>query len=370
MGAFLLASGALLVPAAWAAASDLSLEPGARGAALFSAAALAPGHPVSRCVAVTASNPDGAPADARLYGSVSGALATGLLFRVELGTGGSYDSCSGFTGTSAFSGTLADFGALHNDFASGLRQTTATATYRFTVEVSDDQQWQGLSASTQFVWEAQLEDAAAAPTPSPSPSPSPSVSPSPAPAPTGGPTSPAVPGTPGPGPDPGPGRDVGPGTGAAPGLPAEQLPPAAGDGLSGAAPPSPSDSRAGSAPVDAALDTGAPAPLAEVPITWGRTPATAPSTVLERPRELAGAPAQGVLARAADRIVEALQTTARIAGQVAVTGARAAGMPVGLLALVVLFLATQDRIDRSDPRLRLSPLHAPHMLEFSPADPA
>jgi hypothetical protein len=45
-------------------------------------------------------------------------------------------------------------------------------------------------------------------------------------------------------------------------------------------------------------------------------------------------------------------------------------MPVGLMALVGLFLATQNRIDRSDPRLRSSPLHAPGVLEFLPADPA
>jgi hypothetical protein len=91
---------------------------------------------------------------------------------------------------------------------------------------------------------------------------------------------------------------------------------------------------------------------------------------LERPREIADEPARGVLVRAATQALAALQTAASFAGEAAVAGGRAAGMPIGLVMLVGLFLATQDRIDRSDPRLRLSPLHAPSMLPFLPAEPA
>jgi hypothetical protein len=91
---------------------------------------------------------------------------------------------------------------------------------------------------------------------------------------------------------------------------------------------------------------------------------------LERPRELAREPQQGAIARTATRVLETLRSSAVVAGQVASTGARAAGMPVGLVSLVALFLVTQDRIDRSDPRLRLSPLHAPSTLEFSAGDTA
>jgi hypothetical protein len=91
---------------------------------------------------------------------------------------------------------------------------------------------------------------------------------------------------------------------------------------------------------------------------------------LERPREVALEPAQGDLGRATTQVLEALRRAAALVGQVAGTGARATGLPVGLVSLVGLFLLTQDRIDRSDPRLRLSPLHAPALLEFLPADPA
>jgi len=302
----LLTSGALPVPSARAAGSDLLLDAGAQGSALFSSGALAPGRPVSRCVAVTASNASDSSAEVRLYAQVAGALAPGLLLRIELGSGGSYDDCSGFTGASVFSGTLADFGSQHPDLASGLAQATALATYRFTVELADDQRLQGLSATTQFVWEAQGEE------------PSTDAPPPPltagAAAPDNGPALPDAP--------------SGPGT------------PAPAPGVTDA--------------------TAAPGPSG----------AGAPGMPLQRPRTLSPEPEQGALARTATRVLEAVRNTALIAGQVAGTGARAAGMTAGLVALVALFLVTQDRIDRSDPRLELSPLHGPGMLEFSPADPA
>jgi hypothetical protein len=159
-----LLTSCLLVPSAWAAVSDLQLDPGARGGALFSAGAMAPGHPVSRCAAVTASNAAGSPADVRLYGRIVGALAPGTAADRRAGHRWLLRRLRRLHGDAAFTGTLADFGALHADYSTGLRQTTATATYRFTVELADDQQWQGLSATTQFLWEAQL-DSPAAPAP-------------------------------------------------------------------------------------------------------------------------------------------------------------------------------------------------------------
>jgi hypothetical protein len=110
--------------------------------------------------------------------------------------------------------------------------------------------------------------------------------------------------------------------------------------------------------------------VTDVAIAPGPSPADTPAMPLERPRTLDAQPERGVLVRTATRVVEGLRSTAAVVGHAATTGARAAGMPVGLMALVGLFLATQDRIDRSDPRLRSSPLHAPGMLEFLPADPA
>jgi hypothetical protein len=45
---------------------------------------------------------------------------------------------------------------------------------------------------------------------------------------------------------------------------------------------------------------------------------------------------------------------------------RNGGLPILLFALVLLFIAVQDRIDRNDPKLVLAPLHAHQNLAFRP----
>jgi len=44
--------------------------------------------------------------------------------------------------------------------------------------------------------------------------------------------------------------------------------------------------------------------------------------------------------------------------------------PAGLAVLVGIFLMLQDRIDRSDPKLALAPVHADPDLGFGPPDAA
>ena len=54
------------------------------------------------------------------------------------------------------------------------------------------------------------------------------------------------------------------------------------------------------------------------------------------------------------------------AGRVATEAAEGAAFPLILLALVILFLAIQDRIDRRDPKLAHAPVHASDDLVFGP----
>ena len=53
----------------------------------------------------------------------------------------------------------------------------------------------------------------------------------------------------------------------------------------------------------------------------------------------------------------------RVAAVASTTGA----MPVGLLALIGLFLLIQDRLDRRDPKLALAPVYADPGISFVPA---
>jgi hypothetical protein len=54
------------------------------------------------------------------------------------------------------------------------------------------------------------------------------------------------------------------------------------------------------------------------------------------------------------------------AGRVAAEATKRAAFPLVLLALVILFLAVQDRIDRRDPKLAQAPVHAGDDLDFGP----
>lgn len=130
------------------------------GTAMFTATNMSPGSPVVECIAVTYSG-DQLPAPVRLYGSTTGTLDTYLNTTIEVGTGGSFGDCTGFTPTSTlFNNTLANFAATHTDWASGLATFTAAAnptsrTFRFTIEVQDNPAAQGDTATADFTFEAQ-----------------------------------------------------------------------------------------------------------------------------------------------------------------------------------------------------------------------
>jgi hypothetical protein len=142
-------------------------------AELFSTAvnagSLAGGASVTRCVVVRYSG-SATPVDIRMYSanvSGNGTLAPYLTLLVERGTGGAYGSCSGFVGAATIFGadptpannTLLAFASVAN-WATGVGNWTAVSsptavTYQITFTVSMDPATFDLSASVDFVWEAQ-----------------------------------------------------------------------------------------------------------------------------------------------------------------------------------------------------------------------
>lgn len=130
------------------------------GSAMFSVTNMTPGSPVIECITITYSG-NQLPAPVRMYGTTTGGLATYLDTIIEIGTGGTFGDCTGFTPTSTlFNTTLADFSSTHTDWASGLATFTAPAnptsrTFRFTISVQDTPSAQGSSSTADFTFETQ-----------------------------------------------------------------------------------------------------------------------------------------------------------------------------------------------------------------------
>jgi len=127
------------------------------GNALFSSAAVTPGVPAVSCIVVSYEG-SLVPADVRLYGTSSGTLAPYLDTTIEVGTGGSFGDCTGFSSSATiFTDTLDN---LPVGWASGAAVFTATTnpetrTLRFTVDVQNVPAAQGEAASADFTFEAQ-----------------------------------------------------------------------------------------------------------------------------------------------------------------------------------------------------------------------
>jgi hypothetical protein len=133
--------------------------------ALFSASNLKPGSTGTKCIAVTST---GTLASAvKLYSTAAAttkALASYITVSINQGTGGSFGSCTGFTGgTSLYSGTLDNFGSTATSYATGVGTwaPTGTATESktfqviYTVSASAPDSTQGGTAALGFTWEAQ-----------------------------------------------------------------------------------------------------------------------------------------------------------------------------------------------------------------------
>jgi predicted ribosomally synthesized peptide with SipW-like signal peptide len=136
--------------------------------AMFSLANARPGAPETGCLQVSYTGSVATTA-LKLYGTVTGPLAGYVQLTVVRGTDPtpSFDACTTFTGDTTnyrglgagvlYSGTLAGYPA---DFTAGIADPLAVwtagqkASYRFTVEILDNNAAQGLSSTASFGWEA------------------------------------------------------------------------------------------------------------------------------------------------------------------------------------------------------------------------
>lgn len=129
------------------------------GSVLFNVNNLAPAQNRTNCI--TVSYTGSLAANVHLYGAASGSLAQYLDVVIDVGTGGSYNNCTGFTsGSTLYTGTLANFAATRTNFVNGLAgwngaTNPSSRTYRISVTLQDNNAAQGLSATADFTWEAQ-----------------------------------------------------------------------------------------------------------------------------------------------------------------------------------------------------------------------
>jgi hypothetical protein len=127
------------------------------GKTLFELPALQPGDVISNCITVT------------FRGSVfdevvglrfrgGGPLAPHLVTTIEIGRGGSFDSCDGFArDETLFRGSLAELHDLHGPSSPALdtfriERTPDTRTFRITFALDDAVDASGQDASTDFLW--------------------------------------------------------------------------------------------------------------------------------------------------------------------------------------------------------------------------
>jgi hypothetical protein len=154
----------------WATGS-VTLSDDDSGAAAFQITNATPGQTGSKCITVTSTS--SAPGVVKLYLARVGAqgLENNITVSTEIGTGGSFGSCTGFVPDSAAlpAQTLASAGAQYADYSTGVLPWTTTGaasgeskSYRVTwvFETSGMTQTavdalQGKSVSADVVWELQ-----------------------------------------------------------------------------------------------------------------------------------------------------------------------------------------------------------------------
>ena len=145
----------------WTAGS-VSLSDDDSGSALFSVTGLKPGSTGSKCIEVTYTG--NIASSVKLYTtalSYTGALGTYLDFTVELGTGGTYADCTGFSAEATLhSTTLAAFASGYTNYGNGVGSWTPSSngqkkTYKFTYTLQDNDSAEGASAGIGFTWESQ-----------------------------------------------------------------------------------------------------------------------------------------------------------------------------------------------------------------------
>jgi hypothetical protein len=284
--------------------ASATLTDDADGTALFAVTDLLPGRSVSRCLTVGYTGTEASAGSIRLVADdVTGPLAAHLDVEVRLGTGGGFGDCAGFTGTAFFEGTLADLAAEGADGVATGWTPVEAQARTYRITVTMDGGNELKRAASTATFRWLVVPPTVVTT-------SPPVS------------DPAVPDPTGTGPAPDPTATDGPVTEA----------PESTDPSVPTAPPS----------------TGAATPPASTSPTTPTTPGSpAPPPADDPPSTLA-------------KIVEGVvAVTGRVAGH--------AGIPIGLLLVVLAFFAVQHAIDRRDPKLAMAPLwrsrHLRHLVD-------
>lgn len=141
-------------------AGDVVLNDDDSGSVMFNVTNMAPGDSRTSCIAVSYTG--SLTSNVHLYGTVGGSgLGNYLDVSIQIGTGGSFSSCTGFVSSSTiYTGTLTNFGATRTNFANGLggyngATNPTSRTYRITVTLQDDNAAQAKTATAGFTWEAQ-----------------------------------------------------------------------------------------------------------------------------------------------------------------------------------------------------------------------
>ena len=145
-------------------AGSVAIEDDDSGSVMFNVSGMVPTDTAVNCIVVTYQGDTTTSSDIQLYRSganTGDGLDQYLDLDVEIGTGGAFGNCSGFSPSSTlFNNTLQNFAATHVDFASALgtgwTPTGAgqSRTFRFTLTLQDDNAAQGKSAGFGFTWEA------------------------------------------------------------------------------------------------------------------------------------------------------------------------------------------------------------------------
>lgn len=135
------------------------------GTALFNVSGLVPGNTGSKCIRVTYTG--NVTSSVKLYVSASsGSLADYVDLVVEEGSGGGnvgdFSSCSTFSGSTVYSGTLSNMATTKNSFANGVGTFAPTGSgqfkvykFTYTLNASTPNNQQSATASATFQWESQ-----------------------------------------------------------------------------------------------------------------------------------------------------------------------------------------------------------------------
>lgn len=149
------------------AAGNVVLSDDDAGTAMFNASNLKPGQSAAKCIVVSSTG--SLASTVKLYGTdyaQTRGLGDNLALKIEEGTGGSFNSCTGFAAAStAFDGTATAF-STRSSFATGVGTwapagaspaSPVTRTFRvtYTLAAGTPDSAQGGTAALGLTWEAQ-----------------------------------------------------------------------------------------------------------------------------------------------------------------------------------------------------------------------